>query len=390
LGVLGICVDPAFSVNHFVYAYYNHNYNGYEAIRIVRFTEAGNAGTNPVVIFDHNVTGLVTGAHAGGNIRMHASEPDKLYFAIGNFASTSAVLLSSPFGKMLRINSDGTIPADNPFMMTAIRSQVMTTAYGVRGHRNPFDFCFSPVNDSIYCSENGQVTWDEANIIRKGANYGWLTCEGKLYKWINNNALWNYRFYKPDNRLGSTGNPAVTGIMVYNSPVIPQLNTHMLVASYTNGNIYDCTLGNPPAYNIVTSNVIWQNVTTNLTTLKQGADGCIYTMKGGYSTQGAVYRICPSSGVSVEDHFTYLTEAEIVPNPSNGFAEIRINLAKSDYVAIYITDLANREVISLPGKHMDAGPHHIHADHIKLESGTYFCHIKTTKENRVLKLMIEK
>src|SRR6185436_8922399 len=51
-GVLGICVDPSFNNNHFVYVYYNHNYNGDERIRIVKFTESGNAGTNPQLILD--------------------------------------------------------------------------------------------------------------------------------------------------------------------------------------------------------------------------------------------------------------------------------------------------------------------------------------------------
>jgi len=387
-GVLGICVDPSFNNNHFVYVYYNHNYNGDERIRIVKFTESGNAGTNPQLILDHDVLTAIPGNHVGGNLHMHASEPDKLYFTIGEVAnSANAQLLTNPYGKVLRINTDGSIPIDNPFYDDGNPSTGTDDRIWSYGHRNPFDFCFSPVNDSLYNSENGASTWDEANIVRKGANYGWGSCEGNYITGSTSTLCTNPNFTNPITAWNPL--PAVTGIMVYSGTVFPQLNTHLLVAGNNNGNIYNCTLGNPPAYNTVTSNVLWKNVSTMLTTIRQGTDGCVYALKGGYTTTGTLFRVCPS-GVYTEEYIPNLIETEIFPNPSGAFAEIRFNLNKRDHVKIYLTDVTLRQVAVLLDAEQDAGIHTIDSDQSNIPNGTYFCHIQTANDTRVLKMVIVK
>jgi glucose/arabinose dehydrogenase len=387
-GVLGVCVDPSFNNNHFVYVYYNHNFNGDERIRIIKFTEAGNVGTNPVLILDQDVSNTIPGNHVGGNVHMHTSEPDKLYFTIGELAnSANAQMLTNPYGKVSRINTDGSIPTDNPFYDDGNPLTGNDDRIWSYGHRNPFDFCFSTVNDSLYNSENGASTWDEANIVRKGANYGWNVCEGNYLNGSTTTPCTNPAFTNPLTEWNPL--PAVTGIMVYNSSVIPQLNTHLLVAGNNDGNIYDCTLGNAPAYNTVTNNVLWKNVSTSLTTLRQGSDGCVYAMKGGYTTTGAIYRICPS-GLNTDEHPSNLIETEILPNPSAGSVKIQFNLNKNDHVKIIITDVTMRLVAVCLDTDENSGPHVINFDSSNLQSGTYFCHINLTGEKKTLKMIVIK
>lgn len=164
-GLLGIELDPDFDNNHYVYAYYNHNYNSDERIRIVRFTEASNIGTNPTLIVDLDVSNTIAGNHVGGNLHFRPSQPDKIYFTIGDLAyqQGNATLnyankKTNPYGKVLRVNKDGTVPTDNPYYDDGNPLVGNCDWIWSYGHRNPFDFCFSPVSDSMYVSENGWNT----------------------------------------------------------------------------------------------------------------------------------------------------------------------------------------------------------------------------------------
>ncbi|GAA2669331.1 PA14 domain-containing protein [Actinoplanes palleronii] len=170
-GLIGIAFDPDFGVaNHYVYFYYTgldlHN-------RLVRFDASGDVGTDgPFTIF--RTESLSQQLHVGGSIRFG---PDgKMYFAVGdNGYSSNAQVLTNPHGKILRINKDGSIPADNPFYGQAGKQQEIW-AYGFR---NPWRFQFDPLTGELYGGDVGDYTWEEVNHIVKGGNYGWPLKEGK-------------------------------------------------------------------------------------------------------------------------------------------------------------------------------------------------------------------
>ena len=73
-------------------------------------------------------------------------------------------------GKILRINSDGTIPTDNPFFNTA---PGVNRAIWALGLRNPFTFAFQPGTGRMFINDVGQKTWEEINDGIAGSNYGW-------------------------------------------------------------------------------------------------------------------------------------------------------------------------------------------------------------------------
>lgn len=172
-GLLGVAFDPAFASNRFVYVYYTattptlHN-------RISRFTANGDvavAGSERVIFELDNLSSATN--HNGGAI---AFGPDgKLYAAVGDNANgANAQSLTSLHGKMLRINADGTIPADNPlFASTSGRFR----AIWALGLRNPFTFAFHR-NGRLFINDVGQNSWEEINEGIAGANYGWPQTEG--------------------------------------------------------------------------------------------------------------------------------------------------------------------------------------------------------------------
>ncbi|HHT9124359.1 MAG TPA: PQQ-dependent sugar dehydrogenase [Candidatus Brocadiia bacterium] len=174
-GLIGITLDPDFTNNQYIYIYYTamsptrHN-------RVSRFTLSGDVAIpgSETVLFDlFDLTGGV-GFHNGG--ALHFGLDGKLYVAVGeNTFPDLAQDLNTLHGKMLRLNKDGTIPADNPFYNTLSGDNRAIWAYGLR---NPFTFAVHPVTGRIFINDVGSGLYEEINDGIPGANYGWPRVEG--------------------------------------------------------------------------------------------------------------------------------------------------------------------------------------------------------------------
>lgn len=137
--------------------------------RIQRFPITGSPGSLALGEPQDVLTGLPSGAvHNGGRI---AFGPDgMLYATVGDAGDTSRSQQRDDLGgKILRMTPDGAAPADNPFAGSLVYSL---------GHRNPQGIAWGP-DGTMYSSEFGQNTWDELNVIKPGANYGWPQVEGR-------------------------------------------------------------------------------------------------------------------------------------------------------------------------------------------------------------------
>ena len=100
----------------------------------------------------------------------------KLYVGVGdNARGAPAQDKASLFGKLLRLNPDGTIPTDNPFYATSSGDARAVWAYGLR---NPFTFAVRASDGRIHINDVGQNTWEEIDLGAPGANYGWPGSEG--------------------------------------------------------------------------------------------------------------------------------------------------------------------------------------------------------------------
>lgn len=172
-GLLGVAFDPNFAANNFLYVYYTtstapiHN-------RISRFTANGNvvAAGSEVILLDLDSLSAATN-HNGG--ALHFGPDGKLYAAVGeNATSSNSQTLGNLLGKMLRLNSDGSIPNDNPFFNTATGNNRAIWSLGLR---NPFTFNFQPGTGRMLINDVGQNTWEEVNDGIAGSNYGWPSCE---------------------------------------------------------------------------------------------------------------------------------------------------------------------------------------------------------------------
>jgi glucose/arabinose dehydrogenase len=394
-GLHGIAIDPDFTNNHYVYAYYTYRNPAKTvmALRVVRFTEVSNVGTAPKLIFNQIYSTTATN-HVGGIIRFRPSQPDKLYIEIGDLAYNQgnptlnyANKLNSPYGKIHRINKDGTIPTDNPYYDDGKVTTGNDDRIWSYGHRNMFGMCFSPVTDSMYESENGLDTWDEFNIIHKGGNYGWASCEGN-YKYGTSTPCSDPAFTNPMTTWGAPL-PSVTGCLYYSGTVMPEFNNHIIVADNDNGILYDLTLGNAPAYDIVTNkasfaDIVSGGVGAGLTTIRQGKDGCIYAMKGGYTTSGIIYKIChKSTEVSSTDGITD-DLGQNYPNPTNGKTQIDYSIVQPSMVTITLMDITGRTIRTLLNAQVQPGKHSLQIDGLsELSTGSYLYKMDVLQNDKV-------
>ncbi|HEY9407742.1 MAG TPA: PQQ-dependent sugar dehydrogenase [Nitrososphaera sp.] len=223
-GMLGLAIDPEFHVNRYIYVYYTavgDVQNGDEdkvVNRVLRFTDSNNTGVDPTVIMDNIPASR--GYHSGGAM---AFGPDgKLYITVGD--ATEHIFAQDPsivIGKILRVNKDGTIPEDNPYP----NSPVYTV-----GHRNMYGIAFDQ-NGTGLVTENGDVRYDEINIIKNGGNYGFPTSQPANLppEQANDSSI------KPLRSYWETIAP--TQMIYYDGDALPELKGMFLFGSFT-GDIY--------------------------------------------------------------------------------------------------------------------------------------------------------
>src|SRR5918992_1444855 len=150
-GLMSIALHPQFQSNRFVYLSYGYTTNG-EFVRVVRYRETPNGFTDRKVIIENIPSAQF---HAGCRIRFG---PDgKLYVTTGDATDRNlAQQLDSLAGKTLRLNDDGTVPQDNPFVgRPNARPEIWST-----GHRNAQGLDFQPGSGLMFQTEHGPSNFD--------------------------------------------------------------------------------------------------------------------------------------------------------------------------------------------------------------------------------------
>ena len=185
-------------------------------------------GTEYLSVFDWNGSGLVNeevllslpaaGIHNGS--RLLVLPDNTLLMSTGDKGDggASSQNFNSLNGKILRLNLDGSIPADNPTAGSYV--------YSI-GHRNPQGLAMGP-NGLIYSSEHGQSNNDEVNIIQPGRNYGWPNVEGVCNTSSENSFCVANNVVEPIDTFSPCA--AVNGMTWYNHPAIPEWQNSILLS----------------------------------------------------------------------------------------------------------------------------------------------------------------
>ncbi len=178
-GLMDISLHPNFAENKYVYLAYAYNKDG-KFDRVVRYKFDGKTFVEPKTIIEN-----IPAAQFHAGMRADFGPDGKLYVATGDATQGDlAQKLDSLAGKILRLNDDGSVPKDNPFVnQKNARPEIWTY-----GHRNPQGIAWQPGTNTMFETEHGPSGFDgpgggdEVNIIEKGKNYGWNVIHHKQTK----------------------------------------------------------------------------------------------------------------------------------------------------------------------------------------------------------------
>jgi glucose/arabinose dehydrogenase len=172
-GLLDVALDPDFATTPWVYLSYAEDGAGGGGTALARGRLVGNALQGLTVIWRQQPK-VTSGIHYGSRI---VFRPDKtLYLTVGERgqddpAAPTRAYAQNPattLGKVLRLNRDGSIPADNPVFAAGALPGIWSL-----GHRNPQGAALRPGTSELWLTEHGPQGGDELNRVRAGANYGW-------------------------------------------------------------------------------------------------------------------------------------------------------------------------------------------------------------------------
>jgi glucose/arabinose dehydrogenase len=293
-GLIGIALDPDFSINQYIYLYYTvgtapiHN-------RISRFTANGDVvmpGSESILLELDDLSGATN--HNGGALAFGSD--GKLYVAVGDNANTNHPQnLETYHGKMLRINKDGSAPVDNPFNTTgASEKRKRIWSYGLR---NPYTFSIQPGTGKIFVNEVGQNTWEEVNdATQPGRNFGWPGTEGPT-----SNPSFTSPAYAYHHNTGTPTGCAITGGAFFSPSVTNYPSVYLgkyFFQDYCSAWIYYID----PAQTNPTATAFGSSVGGFSLSLTMGPDGNLYYLS---RTNASLYRVifAPQTGApTISEH----------------------------------------------------------------------------------------
>ena len=167
-GLFDVLVDHDFVTNQFIYLAYVKKVPGGHALAVARAQLKNDALLSLKDIFVANNASEEPGRWG---TRLAMDNQRHLYIAVGDHrVADDAQDLASHGGKIVRINSDGSVPDDNPFIG---RDDGVAPEIWSYGHRNAQGLAFHPGTGDLWEHEHGPDGGDEINVVERGKNYGW-------------------------------------------------------------------------------------------------------------------------------------------------------------------------------------------------------------------------
>ncbi|MGB0372810.1 MAG: PQQ-dependent sugar dehydrogenase [Opitutales bacterium] len=283
-GLLEVALHPNYSSNGWIYLAYSHQKGGEKdgMTRVIRGKLDGNRWTSQEIIYEAPTdTYRNSSLHWGVRIVFKGGY---IYFGIGDRGKPEdAQDLSKPNGKIHRLNDDGRIPRDNPFVND--RDALPTIwAFGIR---NPQGMDLHPLTGEIWESEHGPKGGDEINLIEKGKNYGWP----EITFGVNYNGTpISDKTSAPgmeQPKLHWTPSIAVCGIDFYEGDVFPNWKYNLFVTSLARQEFHRLIIQNGE---VADSELLFQGK-GRIRDVASGPDGNIYIIFNG---PGKVVRLVPN------------------------------------------------------------------------------------------------
>jgi glucose/arabinose dehydrogenase len=225
-GYMDLALHPNFATNHYIYLTYTKPIDDKKQVTaIARMKFENNAVTESKDVFVGDI----------GTSRIAFGKDGKLYVSTVAVGGNAAQQLNDLGGKVLRLNDDGSVPQDNPFVKNPgnAKKEVYTL-----GHRSSLGLAVNPNTGEMWLNENGPNGGDEINILKPGANYGWpIVSYGRSYPgpWQNGKAAGHDGFEPPI--VYWMPSIAVSGMAFYTGDKLPKWKGDVFVGSLRTGEI---------------------------------------------------------------------------------------------------------------------------------------------------------
>jgi glucose/arabinose dehydrogenase len=258
-GLMDISLHPQFGTNRYLYLCYAYKGEG-QRVKVVRYTEDGQSLKQDKVIIEN-----IPAAQYHAGCRARFGPDGKLYVTTGDATDRNlAQRMDSLAGKTLRLNDDGTIPSDNPFMGQAnTRTEIWSY-----GHRNAQGLAWQPGSGLMFQTEHGPSGFDgpgggdEVNIVERGKNYGWPTVHHRQVQAGMESPLLEYT-------------PAVAPAsgMFYNGSAFPQFKGNFFFGGLRGERIVRVVLD---GRKVVSQENLLEKKYGRIREVAEGPDGAIY------------------------------------------------------------------------------------------------------------------
>lgn len=353
-GLLGMALHPDFPVISevfLVYTYGPEDGQGYFKERLVKYTY-DDTGNPALIASDTLIDSILAWGNHNGS-RLHFLPDKTLLMSTGECSqqqlSQDANSLS---GKYLRVNTDGTIPADNP----TPGSYVYTM-----GHRNSQGICSLP-NGKVIITEHGPSTDDELSVLEPGKNYGWPLIHGFCDETFENTPCATGLYTEPIRAWTPT--IATSDLVYYQNPAFPEWDNRLLMVTLNGQRVVAMSL-NTQTTAVTDEDQYFQGLFGRLRDIAIGPNKEIYIATN--SGSNPILRLTPSNELSVKEQYG-AEKTLIYPNPAETSFQF---LSKEAAEQVSILDLNGKTVMEY--KNVESGDH---IDILKLPVGTYSVEVK--------------
>jgi glucose/arabinose dehydrogenase len=280
-GYMTLVLHPQFARNQQLYLSYTKRTGEQNYVAVARMHWTGSGVDQVQEIWQSDDT-------TGGATPIAFGSDGKLYIATSGGDAQDP---STTAGKVLRLNDDGSVPSDNPF----VGKQGHNPALYSLGHRSSLGLAVHPGTGDLWQSENGPNGGDELNIIRAGKNYGWpLVSYGRTYPGAWQAKLPTHEGYEPP-VVYWTPAIAVAGFTFYTGDKLAKWKGDLFVGGLRTGEIpgtghLDRVLFNEKMEELRRESLL-VDLRQRVRDVKQSPDGTLYVLTD--EDEGAVLRIDP-------------------------------------------------------------------------------------------------
>jgi glucose/arabinose dehydrogenase len=283
-GLLDVIPDPGFTANHRLYLSFSIGSKSANALRVISASLNGNKLENITTLFTASPS-KDTPHHFGGRLALMPDQTLLITVGEGFDYREKAQSLDNHFGKLIRLNKDGTVPADNPLVD---REDALPEIWSY-GHRNPQGLLMS-ADGTVWLHEHGPRGGDELNRIEPGKNYGWPA--------ITHGMDYSGAYVSPFTEAAGMEQPvtywvpsiAPSGFCEYTGHVFPDWQGNLFVAALAEKSVRRLVMKDGK---VQSQETMFTELDQRIREVRAGPDGYLYLLTD--SDEGKMLRVSPAN-----------------------------------------------------------------------------------------------